>query len=80
MKNWKKGGNTILKTGLDLNELKPIPGRVGFGKYPLSKWEDLPREYLEYLISKDCKTTIQNKGKAKQELINRTIKYPVSNF
>lgn len=48
-----------------------VPGRVGFGQYALSKWRDLPDDYLRYLISDKCKTTEENKAKARKEILIR---------
>jgi hypothetical protein len=52
-------------------EYIPQPGRLGFGQYPLSKWRDVPYDYLRYIVSIHCKTSIENKEKALHEMNER---------
>jgi hypothetical protein len=46
-------------------------GYCGFGKYAMTKWKDLPREYIEFIASDKCHTSDYNKEKARKELQNR---------
>ena len=48
-------------------------GVIDIGIYAGKSWEDLPINYLEYLISEECNTNKINKEKAKQELKQRKI-------
>ena len=57
----------------EVEEREVILGNVGFGKFAMSKWRDLPENYLEYLVSDECLTNDENKAKARKELRNRLI-------
>ena len=49
-------------------------GIVNFGQYKgLKKWSEIPKHYLEYIISEECLTPEANKEIAKQELKQRDI-------
>jgi uncharacterized protein (DUF3820 family) len=56
---------------MEVEERKEIQGIVGFGKFAMSKWKDLPKEYLEFIASNECYTSNVNKEKAKLELNER---------
>ena len=59
--------------GYEVEERELIRGNVGFGKFALSRWSDLPEDYLEYLVTDECLTSEENKNKARKELRNRLI-------
>jgi uncharacterized protein (DUF3820 family) len=44
---------------------------IDFGKYAMSKWKDLPGDYLDYLVSDECHTPQENKRKALIEIQRR---------
>jgi len=79
LKNWRAGIGTVITVMVmpdkepEVEQRTEIPGRCGFGQYALSKWTDLPRNYLEYLITDECHTSEENKAKAKIELRNRDL-------
>jgi len=43
-------------------------GKINFGTYKGKEWNDLPKDYLQYLISDECRTSEKNKNIAKQVL------------
>lgn len=45
--------------------------KLGFGKYALSKWKDMEDEYLEFLVSNECRTSEENKRLARIEIERR---------
>lgn len=48
-------------------------GIVKFGVYTGRKWSDVPKHYLEYIITPECLTREENKEIAKKELSQRDV-------
>jgi len=46
-------------------------GNITFGAHTGKKWDDLPINYLEYLISSKCNTSMKNKATAQLVLDNK---------
>jgi len=48
-------------------------GKIYFGQYKGTSWDRLPEKYLEFLMSKECKTNTRNKLKAREILNQRKV-------
>lgn len=48
-------------------------GIIGFGTFAGKKWSEIPKHYLEYLISEECLTNMNNKEIARKELQQRDV-------
>jgi len=49
-------------------------GIIDFGtKFKGKKWNEVPKHWLEYIISDECYTTEENKNIAKKILINWSV-------
>ena len=48
-------------------------GIINFGNFKNKKWSEVPKKYIEYLISDECLTSEFNKNIAKQELKQRDV-------
>lgn len=48
-------------------------GTVNFGQFKGKKWSDVPKHYLEYLVTDECLTPQCNKDISKKELLQRDV-------
>ena len=48
-------------------------GAVTFGVYAGKPWSQVPKDYLVYICSDECRTSEQNKAIAKKELLQRDV-------
>lgn len=48
-------------------------GLIPFGKFKGTFWKDVPKDYLQFIITDDCYTNEDNKATAKKELAQRDV-------
>ena len=48
-------------------------GIVTFGKLKGKRWAEVPGSWLEFIVSDDCLTCLENKETARKEIMQRTV-------